>query len=152
MLIHRSLLLSLLLLPMLASANYETTRIKETLSKHQQAFQIQSWHTHPQTGQHTAISSLKGLSIVINKRQSVLSEPFVNSKMYGPAKKRCTHFGEIGLNVYSDTELLKVSETVAKATRRHALSHTEINGVRFEVLPKLEGAFVKLICRIKSAN
>ncbi len=153
MLIHRRLFLPLcLLLPLQATANYETTRIKETLSKHQQVFQIQSWQTHPQTGQHTASSTLRGLKITIDKRESILSEPFINAKMYGPAKKRCTHFGEIGLNVYADTELLKVSETVAKATRRHALSHTELNGVRFEVLPKQVGAFVKLVCRIKPAN
>ena len=149
--IHSLMLAGLLSLPLPVWADYDIERIKATLDKHQQTFQIRDWQRDDLSGQLTAASDVKGLSITLDIQLAVMSEPFINKLMYGPAKKRCTHFGEIGLDAHEQAELIEISETVAKAARRHALSHYTINNVRFEVLPKVVGPFVRLVCRVRPA-
>jgi len=146
--ITRLLLIALLGLPLQAHADYDPTHIKEMLAKHQLTFQLKEWQTSPE-GEIKASSEIRGLTIAIGPEESILVEPYFNAAMYVPAKKRCTHFGEIALNAFDDKDLLAISETVEKATRRHALTHTALNNVRFEVLPTLVGSFVKLICKVK---
>ena len=149
--IQRIILAALLLLPLPGLTDYDVERIKATLDKHQQTFQIKDWQRDGLSGTLTADSGLKGLTITLEDHLAVMSEPFINKLMYGPAKKRCTHFGEIGLDAHNQTELIEITETVAKAARRHALSHYTLNNVRFEVLPKVVGPFVRLVCRVRPA-
>ncbi len=128
-------------------ANYDPEKIKNTISNNPEIFQVSDWDKQGTTW--NAITSQRWMSISISQQQSELISPYLNAKQVAKSKARCLTLAVSGLSIDSEQDKDHVLELINASSQHHRLKYLDMNGARFEVSPKLVGAFVRLFCTVK---
>lgn len=149
MLVARMTCCAILFFPFYAFSAYNPVNIKEAVSVDQEVFEVLSWDEAPNGAGWEANTAPRLLSIEISDKISMMRTPYISPKHKAIAKKRCEEFGLIGISPKLTAEREKIKSLVARATRRHIAQFTDINDVRFEVLPEMKGTYVSLVCKLK---
>lgn len=148
----RLLLATLLLLPQFATANYDPDKIKQALSDNSKLFSITGWQQSPDKTTWIAQSQQKWLEITVGENAAEIVSPYINPRQISEGQKRCVEFAAAALSMNSDEDREKLRKLALTSTQHHRLKTLEANGVRFEVTPRLVGAFVKFFCRVEPAK
>ena len=152
MLAVRLMTFASLLLPAVSFGGYNPDKIKLALQANQSLYKISTWEQTDISNQWVADTPIKLLNISISDDIAIVKSPHISPPQKQLAKKRCVDFGEIGISPKSDEEKTKISKLVRIATQKHIPQFTDMNGVRFEVLPEMKGTYVSLICRLKPST
>jgi len=149
MLAVRLVTLATLFLPLSAISAYNPDRIKDAIGANQTMFSVTGWKKADKDNGWVAETPERLLSLTVSDNISTVRSPHISPKQKVISKKRCVELGLIGINPISKEEKEKVSYLVKMATQKHITQFTDINGIRFEVLPEMKGTYVSLLCRIK---
>jgi len=152
MLAVRLITLATLLLPFSAISAYDPDRVKEAVSADQSLFNITDWKKTGKDNGWVAETSQRLLSLTVNDKISTVRSPHISPKQKIISKKRCEALGLIGINPISKEQKEKIFYLVKIATQKHITQFTDINDIRFEVLPEMKGTYVSLLCRIKPST
>ena len=148
----RLVLIMALTIPQIVFAEYDPEKLKQMISDNQELFHVSDWQRDKSTQTWNAKTTKKWMSIAINDQQTEIISPFINPKQIAVAKKRCLELATTAMSLENPQEKKSISKLLDRATQHHNLKHSEKNNVRFEVRPKLVGAFVRLFCRVKTAQ
>lgn len=152
MLSLRILSFTLLFLPEIALSNYDPEKIKETISNNQELFAVSDWQQGADKTSWIATSTQKWLSITVGQDRTEIASPFINAKQITAAKARCLSLAKTGLQLESEEEHKKIMKLIKNASQHYRPKFLKKNNARFEVAPKVVGAFVKLFCTVKSSS
>lgn len=140
-----------LLVPHAAFSDYEPQTIKNAVSDNPELFPISNWQQSADGGTWIATTTQKWLEITVNADQTEVISPYINAQHIEAAKARCSALAHSALAIESDMDSQALDKLIEDASQHHKLKSFELNNVRFEVMPKLVGAFVKLFCVVKPA-
>lgn len=147
----RLLFITAISIPQLAWSNYDPVKIKNAISDQTELFAISGWQ-EGEASSWTATTSQKWVSISVSPERSELVSPYFNPALIKTSKKRCAELAAIGLSVHSEEGNNTIADLIDKSTQHHRIEYLELNGARFEVIPKVVGPFVRLFCTIKPVN
>ena len=146
------ILVIFLLIPFSLFGNYDPNRIKNELSKQDTLFTIQGWQATQSPNSWKAITSHKLIFVTVDEKTTKVKSPHINPIHKREASIRCEQLGFIGIQPSTKEEEKKIKYVVRMATQKHVPQYTDINNVRFEVLPEMKTTHVSLICRLRPSK
>ncbi|TPW17317.1 MAG: hypothetical protein FD130_704 [Halothiobacillaceae bacterium] len=149
MLVRCTAFFTLLLLSLPVWSSYDTEALKKIITEQQALFQVTGWQTDAQQQSWTAITTLKWVTITLNTQGTEITSPYINATQVKAARERCLAIASPALQLTTDEQRTTLQALMKKATQHHAVHSMVLNRVKFEVVPKLVGSFVRLFCSVK---
>lgn len=130
-------------------ANYDAEQLKQLITGRQSLFQITEWRGNDQDKSWSATSAIKWLSVEVNAQMTEVGSPYFNPASRTAAQERCKAIASLALRPETDEHMKAIENVMTKATQHHTNYFFDLNNVRFEAIPKLNGAFVRLFCSVR---
>ncbi len=132
-----------------AGANYDAEELKRLITEQQSLFQITEWNGNDQDERWSASSAIKWLSVEINAQMTEVGSPYFSPPQRTAAQERCKAIASLALRLETNEHMKAIENVLTKATQHHQNYSFELNNVRFEAIPRLNGAFVRLFCSVR---
>lgn len=130
------------------AAAYEPAKIKQFINNERTLFQISQWQGSDEAQQWSAKSDIKLLTVEINDQHTKIGSPYFSPPLREKAKARCTALASMVLGATTAEEQAAIGEVINKATQHHRRQSYELNNVRFDAIPVVEGPYVTMYCSL----
>ncbi len=126
-----------------AGATYNAASIMREADSQKMLFQVSGWSMV--TEGHKAQSPLMWFSLIVGPKATVVTSPYINIKQKRDAQTRCEALASHILKPNNEQEI-ELANVIRRSTQFHMPRSIDMNGVRFDIAPTMEGVYVKLIC------
>jgi hypothetical protein len=148
MLVRILLPVTLLFFTLPCAAAYDPMQIKQFINDERALFQIKQWHGNDAAQQWSAESEIELLTVEINPDHTKIGTPYFSPSLRKAAKARCTAVASLALGATTAEEQAAIEAVMDKAKQYHRRQSFEINNVRFDAIPVVEGPFVTMYCSV----